>query len=447
MADTQKAKPGTAGKKEARNTHLPHVITEEEFIPLLRRSFVEWEPDDDEDDREELLRKRDTAARSIAQSINSDLQSLLQAAVDDEQVAWAMKKAAVEAGTPYFACEWASDAYRRQRELWEEPTPARLDVTASADVVDVSLPEATVDELTIHLTTWSAAPKEPLLDFMKQNGLLPGVDRKEVSAKWEVEAAIGTTEEERVALEKCLSLRFELAVEERHTKITYYHASGFIGRECTSVVRLRLALDLSRFPFDESPLRFDVRPSDDFDPALCLALPESDGEEWVRRVEDAVPPRGFEISEWVPLVPTVYWDGGDVCPASNLWLGFTLRRLPQAFVWRTFIPAIVVLLFASVAALGVLFTGLGAESVMTSVFPAVLIACVALQWTAATSIPRNSGRTLMDEVFVSTYVYVMMLYVTVLLRPSAWSIAGGVGALAAAAYAVLRFLRHPRKAA
>ena len=262
----------------------------------------------------------------------------------------------------------------------------------------------------------------------------------EARSNWPVsDAAVGQSGEQRRTLEACLGLHFDDAIETKTENVAYNYATRWdqVWRQCHAVVRFRSQLDPANYPFDVSRLAVQVHGPHDFDPAEVVLVPWQDRKSCPNgpsRLEEVVeqgpaastvgatppvPPRGFDLTLPISLSGAIHRPSADITPSCVVWLDIDLVRRHHSALWRTFIPALVILLFGFVATVAALASPDMGVAVSTGVLPSVLIACVALQLTAAQGIPPSSPRTRMDEIFVYVYLFLLCMFEAFVKRSAA----------------------------
>lgn len=414
---------------------LPGVLREADLAPYLLRSFTDWIPDDDpENPREVLIAKRNAAhIRLLAGGDRPSVSEMLNAVADSDQADWAVSTALEKHGTRLIAHDLGCWIARSFRQLAERPAGEALDVEVTVFLRSLVLPSSGHDEVQLELRVFSGAEPTALANFMASNHMVPEGDQTERVERWcKYDTLIGNTEEERAALEKALGINLGACSEENVHFIKYNYGlmSGRIWRECESVVRVAAPLDFDHYPFDRSILTLRLYGSVDFDAADRIMRPQPDTASVA--IDSTASPRGFVITGASrDLQPFVEQSTPDTTAESLLLMVLEISRRPESFVWRTFVPTTVVLLLALLAAVAAMVLNRSIEAVMTSVVPGVLLACVALQLTAAQNVPPAAGRTYIDELYVYAYVHLLLLYVSLLLVPSvtAWVALGVAGAV------------------
>jgi hypothetical protein len=299
------------------------------------------------------------------------------------------------------------------RALTAEPAEVVLPVQASIVVRAVSIPEAAKDEVRIDLSVYSGAPLDELTRFMAANRMIaPGAAPK-LAAQWKrTDAAIGDQPEEREALAKCLGLIAARASEQRETDITYNYGlyTKFIWRNAAMTIHLPVRFETSRYPFDRTLVKLALMPSAAVDISRVTLAPEAPAPPPVDPAT-TVGPRGFYFSRQSPALEAIAkQESANSVPIAALLWGFELTRRLDSALWRTFVPALLIVLYALIASLRALARDENIPNVMTSMLPSLTLACVALQWTASSMIPTNAGRTVMDEIFVCIYLHLFFLF-------------------------------------
>jgi hypothetical protein len=318
--------------------------------------------------------------------------------------------------------ELARSLTRTQHAFCRDSQTWCLEAFVSVEVVALTIPDHSRDEIQVELRIASGADPDHLLRFMSEQGMIAAADVPETRKRWTMsEATIGAFAEEMAAIDKCLAVGPVDCVSEHPGPITYHYGlqSGRIWRSWGTTVVWRTALDLSRYPFDASVLTFTFGGYGNWDVAERVLRPDPDADPSANFSASAWP-RGCRITSTMDdLEPFAESPGKDSFPESVLRTGCELRREPGTTLWRTFLPALVILLMGFSAALAVVGFGFSPESTATQVLPAVLIACVALQLTAAQQVPSHSGRTKLDTIFVLIYSQVLALFVALLLATTA----------------------------
>lgn len=386
-------------------------------------------------------------------STQERMQSLLSKVVAPRQMNWAVQDALQRMDTRFLEPSLSRRLALRERELNGRPvSPGQtLDVQVSIRIDSITIPDPARDELLLHCRLYSCCHRDSLLGYLAETRLVTEERGLDLARRWShADFLIGTTPEEREALEKTLGVRIVGTVDEQPPYVSYNFGNETmkIWREADTLVRVSARLDLRAYPFDESDLLFRIRSVTAADPTGILLV----GDPYPAPLlhPDQAHPRGFQLT-WLTkeVLPVAFWEGPDSYPHPEVVFKFRLVRNPGFAVWRTFVPVLIVELLAMVASISCLASeNRFIDSVMNQVLPAILIACVALQWTAAQLVPPHSGRTLMDEFFVYVYAQVLLLYLTLVAASSCleWPLlAMAVGVLLAGIFDCLSRARRSRR--
>lgn len=411
----------------------------------LRESFDQWEGNSEADTQKQsdLLQRRNQERERLKYLVTPTLSQLLERAVDSDQIDWALEKAFRATGSRLLYPHCAKEITLRQRQLRETERTYFLEVRVSTHIRSVSIPDPSKDEITLETRTASGADVDALLSFMVANEMIKPNEVDVTKDRWlKSDASIGRRPEEAEHLERCLAVNHDERVESNVKSIEYNIGlqTRKLWRVCDTLVRVRAQFNLAEYPSDESLICLHMCARGYFDPSERILLPDETAPRSFE-ITRAEAPRGFKIG-WSSdsLEPLARSLSRDNLPESILRFAFLLQRRLDTSFWRTFIPTLLVLLVGSIATFFAAATGLYVESVMTGVIPAVLIACVALQLTAAQLVPYHTGRTRLDEVFVMFYLHLFLLYIS--LRLMEWGIQWytlGVSALLFAA-AIMRYV-------
>jgi hypothetical protein len=402
---------------------LPAMANEPEVILSLQRSFQEWSPSIRLPtlDRAKPLALRDANWQLLRHRTDASLSELLEFTVALEQIDWALDDCGARVGTREINVASVQEAMRRYGSLRSAPLPDCLDVCVSVRLHSVTIPEPAKDELVLDLITFSGADVDALLAFMATNRMIDPASVTEVKTRWlSTDLSIGSSLEEREFLESILRLDVNEDVDTRVRHIFYNIGieTHKFWRECSELITVRVPFDLSAYPFDRHLIPITITTCQLLDATQRVLSPDVDIRHSLYNILEAAPPRGFSI-EWgsLELEPRVHLASADTSPHSLLRFAFVLRRQPTAFIWRTFLPSLVIVGLAITATGFAVFTRVHIESVMTQVIPSALIACVALQLSGSQLAPPHTGRTHLDYLFVAYYVCFFLSYLTLQFVP------------------------------
>lgn len=321
----------------------------------------------------------------------------------------------------------------RMAELQEKDVrkPKSLILSVNIKVKQVVVPDPERDEVVLVAAITSGCHVSDFAAFVVQEHLLSEEACNEAIARWQTsDTLIGRIQEERNLIEAVLSVFVEPAISSQPMSVRHNigATSGYLWRTSDESITVPSLFDLSRFPFDRSLVDFRLRPNvqDTWDSWL---VPDSSPSVTVLT---AIAPRGFCISAAIAeLYPVINSPSRDVWPEGALCARFTMRRLPGTVFWRIMVPTFIVLGLTFLAALIAIGGGLYRETVTTQMLPTALVALVALQLTASQFTPAQSGRTLLDTLYIVTYLAVIALFVALVYMPGLIGLIALVAALVA----------------
>jgi hypothetical protein len=399
---------------------FPKVLGESELLNFLKKSFYEFMPSGNLQDEQKkaVEAQREKAKAEIDRDFNITCEKLVSLAFSSEQLDCALDNAFQQYKTHYLAVNLGHIVTKKQRELLNNAHESFLEVGVTVEINSIDIPDPSKDEIMMDVTIYSGAKKEPLIGFIKANKITPDKKADEMLKKWiSSDALVGNMAEEKEVLEKILGTNFYGITEEKSPSVNYNYGpeTGFIWRTYSATLYVATKLDTSLYPFDNSLIVLSVHNTSEYDPSEALFWPDKSNEASFMLKEGATP-RGFQIgAKSRTLQAVTHKVAKDQFAGGELLFGFELKRKPDSAFWRTFVPSLVVVTLALLASALAIFFKEHIDSVMTQLLPAVLIACVALQWTAAQVIPPNSGRTRMDEYFVFLYFHILFLYLSLAL--------------------------------
>jgi hypothetical protein len=330
----------------------------------------------------------------------------------------------------------------RIREIAKIPREEALTLEVGVQIRSIMIPDASKDEIVLDLRFVSGVALDTLFDFLCA---LHSDDHPTLQAfrssqrKWSrADIQIGLDAGDRELLERCLGVEVQERLEKTDKLILYNYGpkTRKLWRTCDQVVRVRAAFHLRDYPTDESLISLHLTAPGYLDAGECQLLPDITLVGTGLDMQSTAPPRGFRIVWRTGLEAIGRSPSQDQQLENVLRLAWVLRRDGSTSLWRTFVPTAMVLLLATVATGCAIVTSTFTESVMTQVLPGVLIAAVGLQLAAAQLIPVRSGLTRLDEVFIASYAYLVLLYVSLGVGPGVarWitlpvaAIIGGVAA-------------------
>jgi hypothetical protein len=410
------------------------ALGESDIVLLLTKAIQEWQFPDDASPQE---RQEVDQARTLFRQQKTELKlsPLLNLIVRAEQIDWAIDQAADKVSYPIFTdVDCAAALVARQRILTNTVRVERLNVYAGLKILAVNIPSQERDEVEIDLLVTSGAEINDLLSFMQKSHLIHSAQAAQLRENWTTsDHLIGTSDYEQRAIDECLGMRISQTIEQKvHRR---FHNYGFIShrlwRISEETVTLRMQFNLSQYPFDKHNIFLQLSSVADADPSELILHP--DGFD----IGMAQGPRGFTVN-WgrCNLEPVAKFIATDYIASSLVRYTFLIRRHSRAFLWRTFVPTLVIVFLSLSATVFAANSGQFIEAVLTQVIPAALIACVALQLTASHSIPTGAGRTHIDLFFVALYIDILLLYLVLQLASTVlafWLLIPAIGVFVSAA--------------
>ncbi len=408
-------------------------ITESQMPPIrgdreLARALWETFEKPSADANSAETAKLEAARRQLRKlGKRNDLDALLKNAVSAHQLHRALNR--MFAGAKYRCLEEkAGCAVARQwRELAGFATKDELPIEAALKVSAVSIPNPAQDAILLEMQIVSGAPLDKLVDFMTAHEMIAKDQAAAVKARWQdPDATIGQTDPEKANLEKCLGVSvYGAAISPDLPPVTQYIYNARTGIFWSSSTRALLYpahFNAARYPFDTTAVALFLTPAapPPFSARLRLK-PRAATAGTPLAANFSSPPRGFFFSRQTPkLTPVAIQPDPDRPPRSALLYVFQLTRRLETAVWRTFAPALMIVVFGFLATLYALRADDGrnhvATTIMASLLPTLTVAAVALQLTASAIIPVNVGGTVMDRIFVAIYVHIFCLFIALRQR-------------------------------
>jgi hypothetical protein len=391
----------------------PHIISKSELIEFLADSFKSWPNTLSEAERTKI--PADYGKSGVAAQ---DFSSLLDATQFHLQLDYALENAIAnyksrivnyEAGV-----QWLNNrlhlSYRNNR-----PLPL-IEIFVSVHIHAISVPDPAKDEVTLDVRVYSGCNFTKLLNYAQQKCIFTEEEISDLQRRWDDHnLSIGILEPEMHKLDQILEVCF-LGISAEHRRQAAYTKgieSGCLWRYCDTTYTYPVKLRLADFPTDKNSILIFIKG------AAGSALSK-------RMLPDPTvaarslyfdPPRGFEVvNKSEHLEPIFHSESEDTFIESRLIFYFELHRNPSTIRWRVLAPTIIILLLCSAATI---LAGFGiikdANSVLTSVIPSVLIACVAMQITAGQMAPPQSGRTRLDIHFFIFYLVILLEFVALIM--------------------------------
>jgi hypothetical protein len=275
-------------------------------------------------------------------------------------------------------------------------------------VTSITIPDPSKDEIEAFIEIETGSDANELLQHMARNEYIENNAIDTIHKRWlKSSFSINSTDVDQ-ALEKSIKMMVDNCSSER-TLLTYNISEvDCIWRREIQKVKMPMQLEYNRYPFDKQTICIDIGPAETCDvTSMHLEIgQETNDDEWLKKM---ILPRGFSLYKYKFLLYSEYSDG--YYPTYNIKMIFEIVRKPDTFVWRTFIPTMVIVLLAALATFVAQFTNISVEAVRTNLLPASLIASVALQLIAAQNVPKNSGKTYEDVLFIFVYLIIISDYV------------------------------------
>lgn len=348
-----------------------------------------------------------------------DLADILSCFKTMEQLDQAIEKAFDDIGVRLIERDTGNLVCSRIAEMLAMPEWKPLPISVAMRIDRVDIPDPAKDEIILHVLLTTGCPLSAFAEFAKKHGLMAHLDIDAAIARWRASSfAVGIEPDERKLLDEILGIEFDSTTmrQEFTSEVSVGLITDYIWRESSLSINISTTFHLDKFPFDVSPVYLTLRPRvSDFE-GTTLIIDAAMGRSYDLPVRGLkiIPPRGFDIpGRFLHPQEYIHSPGIDFLPEPIIQYAFTLRRRPQTLLWRVVLPSAVIVGLAFIA-VSVAMLGIGnLEGVLTSVLPSVLIALVALQLTANQYAPAQSGRTLLDVMFVANYCTLLALFLSI----------------------------------
>lgn len=365
----------------------------------------------------------ETLGLSAAEELKLSLAQLLEQFTDSGQLDKSLEGVLERWGTRDIELDCGRAVKRRMKQLLrpELETPT-LAIGVSLEIHRVVIPDPARDEVVLLVTFFSGCPLSEFSKYVVREQLMSSAACEQMVARWRCSGTlIGHSEGEQELLESALGIYVDSSTASQSNAVLYNigQSTDYLWRCSKGSIVVPTLFSLSRFPFDI--VRVDLRllaTNQAWDTWLVQEHVASPTESSSVVKPTVVPPRGFTIREATQeLLPVIYSPGIDYIPEAALNAAFIIRRVPDTIFWRIMVPAFMVLALTFLATLNAIFRDLYREAIATSMLPTVLVAMVALQLTANQFIPAQSGRTLLDILFVVTYGVLILLFAALEFTP------------------------------
>ncbi len=432
-----------------RPEQMPAIASREVIVQSLWRSFTEWQPKRDPSgkiDRSAVFAALGEArGRLVEKNQQNDFDALLGAAVSAGQLFWALNNALAESDSQLLDDQDSHRVMERLRQLSGETLGSTLRVEVLVLVRSVSITDNARDEIRLDLIINAGAPADQLVKYMADNKMIDQSEVPELTARWKsADAEIGDTDRERWMLNKCLGVSLTEAIEQKDVLVFYNYGpySKYIWRDAAVSVTYPARFNTADYPFDKTTFPILFTATSALDSSKLLLAPYGEATSPIStRLSN--PPRGFRFLRQTPnLIPVSVQDNANTLPRPALLYVFQMGRRLNTAIWRTFLPLLMIVIFGLVATLRTMATYEHLGTIMASLLPSLTVACVALQWTASSSIPGHSGGTVMDRIFVCIYLYFFLLFLALNTHHLRWISFVMLGcAMVPIAYALHFFVR------
>ncbi len=412
--------------REISASQLPHLRSAVDLAAALRGTFENPGVDFETTEKRDLKAAYDALRK---QGEQNDLASLLGAAVSTHQLSVALNRLFAKHAFRCMDPDIGAAVTRRWRELLGITTGDELNIEVSLRASAVSLPSPSDDIIRLDAQILSGAPVDRLLPFMAAHKLMKE-DPDDVRERWrKPDASIGADDPAADGLEKCLAVEIAGSAPAPDTpdhsvQYVYSDHTGFVWRAAEVAVYYPALFNAARYPFDTTAVVLFLTADRKTPMRLAARLRLMPRENIQRRPLDrdfTSPPRGFYFSRQLPnLEPVAAQRDADRPPRSALLYIFELSRRLHTAAWRTFAPAVMIVIFGFLATLSAIKHDDGvngvATNILSSLLPTLTVAAVALQLTASTIIPPNVGGTVMDKMFVAIYLHIFCLFLALRTR-------------------------------
>lgn len=292
--------------------------------------------------------------------------------------------------------------------------PETYNIVFQHELHSLIIPDNSIDEIEIEIELISGIKIRKAMDFMIFYKLIEEKDRIRLLKKWrKSQASIGTTDLEKNALEKCLGVYVSGTVRKRVFLCYNIGEKDYLWRKERIIFSIKHNFKYHNYPFDKHIIELDFSMIENYD--VCEIYIKDDNAKKKKRnwMKGLILPKEFILNDF-DLVSFAFCEPEDY-PAQNISYYLSMERRPITFIWKTFIPTIFMILFPLITTFFFLLTNSFRESLLTNLIPASLIASVALQLIAGQNVPKHSGRTLEDYLFISTYFIYLILFLTAII--------------------------------
>jgi len=432
------------------------VLSEETLTDFVRKSFLHCDFIELDDNEKQINIERLSEVRRTNQSLmsisNSDCRSLLQLIEHPSQFDWIFRQLYQKFGGDFC---WTSDIWSVVQEKYSEIGGVQdysikkpLDVMIEIKIYSVAFSDSARDEVSLDISFHPSAPKKALVEAIR--GEL-GKFYKEKQDEMEQLLAVpggynGLDETQKDWIKSWLGIKVFQECAQPEIVEDYFSEDdeGWIHLNRRAHIKVKCPLNISDYPFDSNNLYFFLISNHGRDTNEIALQPELDIENYWKGfgIGSWANPRGFNINRLLlseatqtPMRSLVLDEGPSMFNMGVLQFGFAVTREPGSVILRTILPGMLIIFTGLVTGLWAWIDSSHSESVATQVMPGVLIAVIALQITAAQSIPHNSASTRVDKFFLFTYIFVLFMILAVIvpewigilfLAISLVSIAGGI---------------------
>jgi len=438
------------------------VLSEKTLTDFVKQSFLHCDFIELDDNERQINIERLSEVRRTNQSLmsisNADWRSLLQLIEHPRQFDWIFRQLYQKFGGDFC---WTSDIWSVVQERYSEIGGVQdysikepLDIIVEIKIYSVTFSDGGRDEMSLDIAFLPGAPKKALIAAIRRE---LGECYKEKQDEMERLLAIpggynGLDETQSSWIKNWLAIKVFQECAQPEIVEDYFSEEddftdddeGWIHLNRRAHIKVKCPLNISDYPFDSNNLSFFLISSHGRDTNEIALQPELDTENYWKGfgIGSWANPRGFEINRLLlseapqaPMRPLIMDEGPSMINLGVLQFGFAVTREPSSIILRTVLPGMVIIFTGLVTGLWAWIDSSHSESVSTQVMPGVLIAVIALQITAAQSIPHNSASTRVDKFFLFAYIFVLFMILAIIapkwigvlfLAMSLASIAGGI---------------------
>lgn len=409
-----------------------HVFREADLAPMLEEILRTWEPPE----TMEPIRRVEVIAqvqenRKRLESLPSprSFADLLALTLSVDQIEAVQEHAfavsALSNSTLLMDLQCARKMVEREHMIVGFSHQAALTLDVGMRIMNITIPDPSIDEIRLEVWIYSGVDVDILLDFLQVDQMINATERNNIKKRWlQDDKLIGNTPEELNCLEKCFQVEIKNSIDCK-VRSSLYNIGPItkkLWRTSFQTITISKSFKLSGYPFDKQFITFHLAASPFAfgDLTHKLMLPSSESKNSLN-VFRAKPPRGFYIDWYSPEFESLAeMDAIDQQIDSILRFSILLRRNKNTFVWRTLLPSFMVVLIATAATTLSIQYQIHIETSM-SVIPGAMMACAALQLTAAQIVPPHSGRTFEDILFFIYYIHLFLLYIALQFTPALYS--------------------------